>query len=298
MGSLLAPHLEDVGIEFTFHDIGEERVQSWRASTGAIMPFGDEDSMQGLEDWRQMVRCKGTFRELYLPHIQRARFCYYSQNPPHGGAKFGVEEIAKVGGVRISNKHSFHIDAQQVVEIARSHYRKQRLAHRPSKKADDDLLIVTHGWRPNTIGAYSWGWSAIVTARMSDELQIALGFGEGCFYLRNGYQVCYLYPVGRTGAFYAGTTLVTQKNGPKDLDPEPHYRRWANQLENFSGGHLAVRELLPNTLRQAWRPKPRDDQSELVWRRGSTVYFRPAAGNGIRLFPLYLDALLAELGVR
>lgn len=300
MGSLIAPCLEDLGIEFRWYDTDEQRVQSWRASTGGIFPHGNEESMTGLRMWRDLLSrdtLSPTFRQLYREHTQRARYCYYSKNPPHGGAAFGVEEVAKIGGVRFSNMRSYHIDAQQVVETARSHYRKQRIAGKP-KRSEADLLVVTHGWRPKVIGAYSWGWSGIVTAKLSKQVRAQLrdhGDATGCFYLRNGYQVCYLYPVGRTGAFYAGTTLVTQKSGPKDADPRPHYERWARQLEEFSEGHLAVRELLPDTLRQAWRPKHREDQEQLVWRKGHTVFLKPAYGNGIRLFPLYFAELLTAL---
>jgi hypothetical protein len=297
MGALLIPHLDDAGHEVTWHDLDEPRVASWQASTGAIMPFGDRESMEGLALWMTMVKRSSTFRELYLKHVQRARFCYYSQNPPHGGAKFGVEEVAKVGGVRFSNMRSLHIDAQQIVQIARSHYRKARLPGRPTR-ADADELVVTHGWRTNVIGAYSWGWSAIVKADLSPEIlkQLsALNDHTGCFYMRNGYQIAYLYPVGRTGGHYAGTTLITQKDGPKDSDPQPHFERWCKQIEEFSEGHLRVGDLLPDTLRQAWRPKPREDQESLVWRQGGAIFLRPAYGNGIRMFPHYLEALLDVL---
>lgn len=293
MGSLLIPHLVDDGHEVTWDDTEEVRVQSWRASTGAIMPFGDDDSMQGLRLWIRMIRTPSTFRELYRRLTERATFCYYSQNPPHGGKAYGVEEVAKVGGVRVSNQYSYHIDAQQVVQVARSHFRGMRA--REWKKTKPDLRIVTHGWRPEVIGAYSWGWSAMVQAYVSNEVQEALRTKTGCFYMRNGYQIAYLYPVGRTGMHYAGTTLITQKGGPKNNDPQPHFERWQKQIEEFSEGHLRGDLLYPATLQQAWRPKPKDEQVDMVWQEGRTIFLRPAYGNGIRMFPLYLQHLREHL---
>jgi hypothetical protein len=273
MGCLVAWQLRERGIDFTWHDT-EAKVNAWRACTGVIYPSG-----VGIDNhnwWRWSKTISGP----YAHWMEVATFCHYSQHPPHNGRSLVLDEV---GGVRISDAHTFHLDAQSMVHQTRLQLADQRR----SRNQYGRLRIVTHGFSPERIGAWSWGWSAKVRLSLHPKLA-ALAY-RPCLYMRDGFVLDYLYPVPQTDRWYAGTTLVTQRE-PKSLLVKPKYTAWYERMKRKADGAFDVQREIPITLEQGWRPMPKDD-TPLVERVGDTIYVRAQYGSGIRHFWTLWDKL-------
>ena len=282
VGCLVAHRLQAEGVEFTWHDVDAART-AWKVSTGAIPVFGDQQSHDDRQQW--LAWYKAGFLGHYMT---KAVWCYAAQNPPHKAKDIGCKAKATVGPITVSNKRSLHMDVQRFVTETRSTFRRRQT---PGRRQRD--VIITHGFGEN-IHRWSWGWSAQVLIELSDELEHALGGRRPCFYLRNGYQLPYLYPVGREREYYAGTTLVTQKQ-PRSLDIDPKLKTWLGHIREYSGQHIAVTSVIANTIGEGWRPMADPDAPLIEHVDARTLRIRPQYGNAIRHFPSTMRALLEEL---
>jgi hypothetical protein len=303
MGAMIANALAADGISFTWHDTdpGDETRLSWKASTGAILPFGDAPSMDNLAAWtRRLEDPEDAFGAFMSAYMQKTTFCYNSDNPPHGGRKFGVAPKAELYGrdkqrVVISNAHGWNMDVQSMVEDTRHHFADGR-KQGPPRNA---LVVRTHGFGDN-IFKWSWGWSGIVRVRFSRDFlrHPAMDRRPPLMYMRQGYQLPYLYKVGHgrgrdKDLYYCGTTLITQSR-PKSLDVQSKYETWARNLEAAAGHVIDDYTLVPGTLMEAWRPMA-DPQDDLIARTTEGIIVRPQYGNGLRMFPGTYDALMDVL---
>lgn len=281
MGCLVACVAEQRGYQVSWEDNRSVR-NAWQASTGAILPFGDDKSQQDLESWK---------RELFLletiqPYLAEARYCYVAEQPPHKGRAAGVLEEQRVGSVKISNVTSLHMDVQSFVSKTR-----RRLAHQERKQPRGSMLVVTHGFGDN-IHKWSWGWSAQVRVSFAARWSALCLPHVPMLYGRRGYQLPYLYPVGSTGYHYAGTTLITQST-PKSLPIKPKLDMWRSHIKDYTGGAARITALRAGSLREGWRPMAHPE-AELVERSpfgGNEVRIAPQYGNGIRWFPSTWKAL-------
>lgn len=295
MGCLIACKLADEGIPFTWHDRETNRV-SWKISTGAILPFGDERSISDLFSWHSDVFLPGNSETNYGEWMRRfmtmATYCYVTENPPHNGrrAPARVAPIFIIGPIKVSNRFSIHLDVQSFV-----HETRQRFSsHRTSGRERGQQLIVTHGFHRDTIHKWSWGWSARVKIRMSPKLKEALrsvsAANVPCCYFRRGFQLPYLYPVGATGWYYAGTTLITQ-NKPQKLEVQPKFDTWKQHIEEYSEGHVTIRRMEPRSLGQGWRPMAHPEADNVYRDEHGRIIVSPQYGSGIRWFPSTYEQL-------
>jgi hypothetical protein len=279
MGSLIAHQLRDRGIDFTWHDT-EAKVNAWRACTGVIYPSGVKLDNKNHKRWAETL--EGNFNP-YARWMEAATFCHYSQHAPHNGRSTVLYEV---GGVRVSNAYTYHLDAQSMVHETR----RILVDQRRTRNQYGRLCIVTHGFRPERIGAWSWGWSAKVMLDLHPKLK-SLHF-RPCLYMRDGFVLDYLYPVPMTDRWYAGTTLVAQQK-PKELLIAPKYLAWMDRMERKADGAFYIVAdcgPYPELMVQGWRPVPKDD-TPLVERVGDTIYVRAQYGSGIRHFWTLWDKL-------
>lgn len=288
VGCLVAARFHLEGIDFTWSDTEAERT-AWKVSTGAIPVFGDEQSHADRREWLRWYKQDDSFGRHIQHYMTKAVWCYTAQNPPHKARDIGCRPKAEVGPIKVSNKCSLHMDVQRFVLETRQLFARQRTPGVGWGSRRPRNLIVTHGFGSN-IHAWSWGWSGQVVIELSDELQQALRRRRPCFYLRNGYQLPYLYPVGREREYYAGTTLITQKQ-PRSLPIVPKLQVWRRHVEEYSGGHIAIAGNVPHSLGEGWRPMAALD-APLIERVGQhTLRIRPQYGNGLRHFPSTYRAL-------
>lgn len=288
MGCLVALRLQEEGIDFTWSDIDAPRT-AWKVSTGAVPVFGDTMSNRCRVQWLKWLKSRTHFGNHMRHYMAKTIWCYTAANPPHKASEVGTRARRQVGPVQISNKQSANMDVQSFVLDTRSLYNALRRKDKPRKR----LTVITHGFGSN-IAAWSWGWSAQVAIEMSAELQEALGHRRPCFYLRNGYQLPYLYPVGLQREYYAGTTLITQKK-PKSLPIEPKLKVWKQHVEDYTEGHVRVVKVIKGSLGEGWRPMAHEDAPLIESVDERTLRIRPQYGNGIRHFPSTMKALLEEL---
>ena len=287
VGCLIAIGLEAEGVRFTWSDTDEE-FTAWKASTGCVFPT--EDDFAPYSNWLLRVQSGDPgFLSRLRDVIELGRWCYIAALPPHGGAKVGVQKVGEVGPLKISDAHTLHFNIQRFVKRTRAYFKDRRQAPRAKS-----LVIVTHG--DAEAKHFVWGWSAYVDVRLSDELQTQIGnLVRPCLYLRKGYAMTYLYPLPGTSHYYGGTSTIVQRTA-QHRDPEGHYRTWREDLRTLTGGHARVTAYAPASLREGWRPAPVPGTPQ-VQRRGRRIVVAPQAGNGLRHFPLYWDALAEELGI-
>ena len=285
MGCLIAIALESEEIDFTWNDTdeGDETRLAWKVSTGAILPFGDHESQLALKMWTDALEGDSFLGKWLQGNVIQSTFCYVSQNPPHNGAKFGIKAEAEVGGVKISNAYGWNMDVQTVVRNTRLYFHDKRRESAPKRS----VTIVTHGFGPN-IYKWSWGWSGLVHVRFTGTFlrHKAMRRRPPLMYMRQGYQLPYLYKVGRRAAdlFYCGTTLITQSK-PRSLPIEPKYETWEKNMMRAAGGVIDEISLVPGSLKEGWRPMA-DPAQELVEADSNGFVVKPQYGNGIRMFPL------------
>ena len=291
MGCLVALRLQEEGIDFTWSDIDAPRT-AWKVSTGAVPVFGDEFSHQNRIEWLAWLQRSSWIRH----YVARTTWCYSAVNPPHRAADVGCRPKEEIGPIKISNKKSLNMDVQSFVEDTRKLFKDARRKMGDVAEVDRPkraTTVITHGFGENIAG-WSWGWSAKVTIEMSEELQVALRGRRPCFYLRAGYQLPYLYPVGLEREYYAGTTLITQRK-PKSLALQPKFDTWLDHIEQQGGGHIAVTSVVRGSLMEGWRPMAHEDTPLIERLDRRLLRIRPQYGNGIRHFPSTMAALLEAL---
>lgn len=293
IGSLLAIRLEEEGVDFTWHDT-HDRTTAWKASTGCVFPTGDPEDMRAVDGWLGLLNSHSLLQEVLEPVFERGLWCYISKHPPHSGVKQGVEERDRIGPIRVSNALTYHFNSQRLVPMVRERYEDRERDHAPRNKR---LIIATHG----TFSAvrYTWGWSARVKVKMSRKLaqvqkEMAL---RPCIYLRQGYQMNYLYPCPGTEWWYAGTAAISQRTPKRRALPD--LTVWGETLKELTGGHVHLLRAPKRGVRQGWRPVAEKDaklvrkglDEEGRWR----LVCRPQGGNGYRHFPLLAEAVLEAL---
>lgn len=289
VGSLLAIGLAAEGVRFTWNDTDEE-FTAWKASTGCVFPT--EEDFATYSSWMLRIQSGSpAFMSRVSDVIELGRWCYIAALPPHGGSKVGIQKIAEVGPLKISSAHSLHVNVQRLVKRTRRCFAEQRRSTPPSKS----LVIITHG--DEEARHFVWGWSAKVDVRLSDELQTQIGnLVRPCLYLRKGYAMTYLYPLPGTSHYYGGTSTIVQKS-QRHRDPEGHYRTWKEDLRTLTGGHARVTGYAPASLREGWRPAPEPGAPQVRRTGARRIVVAPQAGNGLRHFPLYWNALAEELNL-
>ena len=287
VGSLLAHRLKAERIPFTWHDT-DEQFTAWQACTGSVYPTADEYEYENYCRWHVLL-----LDDLHnlSRYVEQGQWCYNSVAPPHGGAVRGVRAQQIIAPVTISDATTIQFDMQSLVRDTRNRFASREVLA-PRKR---DLVIVTHG--SAQAETFVWGWSALVRLAFSDEMAAACAelSKRPVFYLRQVYDMSYLYPKpGRDDLWYGGTATISQRT-PKQLDVQAHYKRWKAKVRERSGGHVEVAGGLRGSLSEGWRPKAATELPLVAWKDEQTLLCRPMGGNGVRFFPTLSDAILEEL---
>lgn len=289
LGSLIGVMLEEQGIFFTWHDT-EEKVNAWGAATGAVYPSGDEFDFQCYTDMRELIS-SNTEEGRWLDYFtELGRWSYTSKNPPHGGADIGVEAVAEVANVTISNSSSLHFNVQRLVEQTRRRYRKQR----KEGAQGCDLYVVSHGFEQAE--RYGWGWHREVQVELSKDFREALEGQRPCIYMRKGYSVMYLYPMPLTDSYYLGTSnnIASEPKERSREDIDEAFEKARERLQESTEG--GVRLLRGKAPKQGWRPyAAKDDDSLRVAQDDDVIRIKPQKGSGLRHWPATRKLLLERI---
>jgi hypothetical protein len=273
VGSLLARRLERERIPFTWNDT-DAAVVAWKASAGAILPLGDEESSSAYTAWQQWL----AEDELLANMVTPAWFVYLSKHPPGNGKRVGVEARKRfTNGLTLSNVRSYHVDVQRLVESTRNRFARHR------RQLPEGRVLVTHGFATAT--RYRWGWTAILEGMPVVPLR------RPALYLRQGQLLRFVFPYGRGTTWMAGAGSVVQPK-PRVLEAEDKVERWCKAVEPW---FVASKVLQINT---GWRPERPEPAAApmllsdlLISGTSGRTYIRPQSGSGIRLFPHIWEAV-------
>lgn len=276
VGSYLAWRLFMDDIPFTWNDT-EQRIQAWRASTGAIFPSGHSEDQQALAVWRGHLD-EGHFGDF----MEEAAYVFCTKAPPHGG-RYEWSPLAET--IKLAGESSLHLNAQQWVPFTRRVFAAARKAERPPGAQ----VVVTHGFGPR-LARFMWGWTVPVVLRTAVELE-----RRQCLYFRRGrFVMAYAYPIPNTDEWYAGSSLLSQRV-PKPLEVRPKYRLWRDTMLELGDGYvigIAVRGM----PEQGWRPVPHEgDTAWVTLEPDGRLAARPLWHSGIRHAPHIYNALLEAL---
>lgn len=290
MGSLVAMTLEDEGLDFTWDDIDRD-ITAWHASTGAVFPT--EDAHSEYRSFIQFRQEESVAGEHLLEHSELGAWCYVAENPPHGGADIGVEEVTRISEseVRVSSHASIHVNVANLVRDARARYGDRRREKASSKRR----LIVSHGF--DAAKRFGWGWHREVQLVLSDEFEQALMGTRPCIYLRKGYQIMYIYPMPGTDSYFIGTSNnigTTPKWKEQQEVINKDFGRVRKRVEETCGDHVQLLRARPPS--QGWRPYPaKGDDRPMVYEEDSHLQIKPQKGSGLRFWPRTRTELLEAL---
>lgn len=283
LGSLLAWLLASKGIPFTWHDT-RSSYAAWQASTGSIYPTGDRLDVANYGVWQGWLGRP----PWQLEHVLESAAFWFSTKTPPNGAKYRV--LATVDPLRLASVSSLHLNPQRFVVGTRDFFAAQE---RPSAPKEPSVKqVIAHGFSPERLKRYSWGWSAHVQMVYPFD-RLGVDDQRPAFYLRHPhyrYAFTYAYPIpGEAGWWYAGSSQISQTRA-KLLSVDDKVSSWKQRVSEFSQGLLSVGEI--RHLRQGWRPVGDEHLGEAVLEQGSKIILPPLAHSGVRHAPLVcLDAL-------
>lgn len=276
VGSLMALHLADAGIDFTWSDAGRS-VCAWRASTGCCLPTGDAEDMASyrrvaaLMDHRMLRR-----------FTTAAAYGYAAPVAPHFYTPPPIR--TRVGAVSLLDMPSYHLDAHRFVVAMRLRHTRR---HQPATAKD--IVVKAHGYHGATPTRLVWGWHAKVRLRVSDALAKACGGLPLALNLHHPrYGDWFAWPVPDTGQHYVGSSMIPQADA-RHVDAAPRFAQVCAHLRDVAGQDVRIEDKRPDFV-EGWRPQA-VDEGPLAWRQGRTVYLRPQHGAGWRHHPALLDAL-------
>jgi len=290
LGSFLAWELHNRAIPFRWTD-NNSKVNAWQACTGAIYPAGKYEEDRNYRIWLERFTTNDyPWQELGHSFTELTAYCFVTKKPPHGG-KYGVFNLC--GPVNVGSMPSIHFNAQVFVQATRSFFASVSVDHHEL----GDQRIVAHGfsWRTSE---YVWGWTVPVklTPALVRQRQASGSFLEQrpCLYLRKGSFFQYAYPCPGTSTWYAGSSLIVQKN-PHNLNVPEKIDTWRHWLEKFTEGHFKA-EIVGDYV-QGWRPRGAENDPEVVKDGYGTLFVKPHWHDGVRNSPSIMKALLLAAGI-
>lgn len=278
MGTILARHLHEAGIAFTWSDIDSEHV-AWRASNGLVGPDGDERSIRNARIWSDWHN-----RGLLGNHSEQATYVYAHKTPPHGGR---YKPVLLSNGLHRAPEPVIVVNVPDAVMAARAEFAASRRPGPP----EDALNIITHGFSDRFHRAV-WGWTADATLNLPPELA-ALGTLD-LYGRANRFEVVHATArAGRPGWYRIGTTLSAKTpTNPDETAMRALLKRAAMLPELFPGVTIDTVSSPVN----GWRPLPQDMSADPVIRKtGNTWTLPPLGHSGVRWCPEVIETVMEDL---
>lgn len=311
IGCLTADLVLDMhGIDFTWED-NDDPVCAWRASTGGVFPVGDIAGWNSYRRWMNALTPSNTgpfaqgIRARTGEYAIASAFWHLSQHPPHEakrrGARVAFERQLPNGeAIRLSTEASVHFNVQGYVNAVRERF----AAYRVDRGPVDSRKLITHGFHPDILSHYVWGWSAKIKLQLPEMYS---PLSNPCFYLRRGRLGDYAWrvPNGDPDMFNAGSARVIQpKNKAKSLPLWAKWERWRKMFRETMPDVEIVGE--PVQLREGWRPVSRFEGVQLIPLGGMSSglgqdkyrdvwAINSMGGSGLRLWWLVYDKLMQHL---
>lgn len=282
LGSALARTLEQRGIEFTWNDT-ETEFSAWPASSGSIMPDGDDTSERNREAWGYWIE-SGLFPEEY---VTKSSLVYMQKNPPHGGHYKGIELD---GGLHLADTNSYVANVPFIVQDTRLKYAHLRTNEAPG----DAMKIVAHGFS-DRFDRCEWGWTSDVTLSLPKFLADLPGLS--LYGRANRFEV--VYATGRPGMpgrFRLGSSMVAQRRPARN--PEAAMRALLKRIEMMPGMYAGTKVVSWETPVEGWRPSAVGGASvDVEVRNPKLIVMPPMLHSGIRWSPEVVErtADLAEM---
>jgi hypothetical protein len=284
LGSMLAWHLFEAGIQFTWHDI-DTQYRAWEASSGLIYPSGDAFDMKNYRVWEDWFLGSAPWSrdDYFRDVVGKSLFWYASKSPPNGGT---YSPIANIGPIRCGSMFAYHLDVPRFVRQTRETFGSLRTKERvPGVR-----LIVAHGFSPRRLDHVVWGWTAharlLVNERIGTVERVNGGL-RSTFYLRVGrYKFGYAnVSPSDTTLWTAGSAHIVQAE-PHPLEMKDKVQRWRDFIEETTEGLAKVEWVGEPTV--GWRPAPSKTSLHprgAVQTTDGTIYMPPLEGNGVRYSP-------------
>lgn len=288
-GSILAMHLDARGIGFTWNDTNA-LYNAWQASTGLCYPAGDARSAADLEVWRRLAANQPGPLQFPPDTVKVVDYTYTQKTPPHGGPKARVSGQVMGRDWSVSSASAVQVDVVPIVRAARARFVDRMTAARPTSA---HLLIRAHGFTPERLHRWVWGWNRPVQLALHPKLRAELTHDTTAIYCRQGrFVMAYAYPIPtQPGWWWAGSSLIPQQR-PKSLDDRKHFDMWRSRFTELAP--FALIEAMAPAV-QGWRPQPRPDDSGYPIRQGDTITFPPLWHSGVRWAPSTMASALELL---
>lgn len=273
LGSLFAILAAEHGIGFTWSD-NEDPTSAWQASTGCAYPDGNPADMAGLASWKDWIKA-----DMVSAYALEVPYVFAHRHPPHGGAY----PVVNHGRLREASISAVAVDIPALVTDTR-----QRFAPARTQVAPQDALVVVAHTTPERAAGVLWGWAVPVRITKPEGLA---HMPFPCLYAKaHRFDLTYAYPRGKSGWWWAGSTLRYQRTPAAVSDERiaTYYDVWRLHAQTL----LGVEVIEAGMPVQGWRPRPKPtDSGKPEWRQGRLV-LPPMATDGVRR-----GTLMAELAM-
>jgi len=290
LGSILAWHLYERDIQFTWHDT-HEKVKAWKASTGCVYPCGDPKEMEAYQQWRDWHE-KGAPWGKHLKGItEQAAYWFITKKPPHDGDYPILETISPM---QKGSLCTVQVNAQELVKGTREFFTDRKSGPHPEGRIYP-VKIIAHGFNER-LTHYKWGWSAMAEVHFSRKLIHASAPLRVCADLKRGMvsPLIYAYPMpGHKNLHYIGSSIIRQTK-PKKLDVKSKIEFWRTEVEELTEGFVSLIDVVGD-YREGWRPCGEENDTKLVKRIGDALVIKPMQHSGVRMAPLVINKLLEKL---
>lgn len=262
VGSILARHLHEQGIEFSWFNEDKE-FTAWKASTGCIYPSGDELDNFNYERFPESAKRLGI-------NYEEALYSFTQKSIPHHEGDKSLQVISQDGLLKFVNKPSYHINVQELVK----HTREKFIGKFRTQAPEGSFVIHAHGFHGAMQTDYRWGWSCEATLQVPQrEVRI-------CFNLKEGrFNNSYIYPKPGTEKYYFGTHFIYQR-APKHLETLKKAEKILEHVNSVLPDSYKIRPDF-STIVEGWRPAFTEPGPCGVYKDGE-FYIRPQMANGLR----------------
>jgi hypothetical protein len=282
IGSLLAHTLSDAGIDFSWFDIDLQtpnKACAWKASTGCVYPSGED------LDKRNYAKIR-TLRAV-SERLETANYAFTQKSIPHHSADRELQVAKTIGGLKILNRPSYHLNVQAFVEHTRELF-KDRISEDPRGA----LVVNSNGFHSLKPTSYRWGWHCEATVAI-EHPDLYNMVGRTCFNLKEGrFNNTYLYPKPGTDKYYFGTHFIFQ-NKIKPLETSSKIawclKHAQEQLEGIAEVYVDT-----STCVEGWRPAFLEDSNNVLM-HNNELFIKPQMANGLRHHPEVMSEILVVI---